>query len=232
MGPGKGDKMFRQKKAVILAAITGSLMVCGPHAGAFQNMMYYDLSQPPVMRAIPVAVQTDPTSFIEQMGSNAIAFLGDESLTKAQKEEKFEALLDDNFDMETIGRFVMGRYWRTMSDEQKAEYLSLFEDMVVAIYSSRFSDYNGQRFVVESARPTNDSDYIVSSRIVPPHGQTIDVKWHVREKNGALKIIDITIQDVSMALSKRSEFASIIQRGGGNPEIILEHLRDMAAGPA
>jgi len=165
-------------------------------------------------------------AFIQKMGQDAISFLANDSLSQSQKEQKFRALLNDNFDMRTIGRFALGRNWRVATQAQKREYQSLFKDMIVRIYAQRFNDYDGQDFVVNTSRPTGKSDYLVPSLIVPPSGPKVKVDWRIREKNGQFKVIDVIIEGVSMSLTQRSEFASIVQRGGGDVAVLIAHLRE------
>lgn len=164
-------------------------------------------------------------SFIDKMGKDAISFLEDESLTSAQKQAKFRVLLQKNFDMGTIGRFALGKNWRIATPAQQNEYLKLFENMIVRVYSSRFNDYNGQNFNVVSARDTGKQDFLVTSYIVPPSGSKVQVDWRVRDKNGSMKVIDVIIEGVSMSLTQRSDFSSVIQRGGGNIQVLIDHLK-------
>ncbi len=51
------------------------------------------------------------------------------------------------------------------------------------------------------------------------------VDWRVRQVGGGYKVVDILVEGVSMALTQRSDFASVIQRGGGDIEVLLEQLR-------
>lgn len=168
--------------------------------------------------------------FIDSMGQEAIGFLADSSLGQEEKERRFRALLDEHFDMKTIGRFTLGSHWRSLTPQQQAEYQKLFEDLIVSIYAQRFADYKGQTFRVAESQPTGETDYIVRSHIVPDAGRQIPVNWHVRYKNGSFRIVDVVIEEVSMAITKRAEFASIIQRGGGNAETLLGHLRERQSG--
>ncbi len=163
--------------------------------------------------------------FIIDLAEQGIGFLEDQSLSDEQREKEFRNVLKRNFDMKTIARFALGRYWRSSTDAQKKEYLALFEDMIVEVYSQRFSEYNGESFEVLSAREQGKSDAVVSSQIVPPSGTKVRVEWRVREKKGKMKIIDIMVEGVSMSLTQRSDFASVIQRGGGNVDVLLAHLR-------
>lgn len=164
-------------------------------------------------------------SFIDGMAQRAINFLADQSMSQDQKSKQFQKLLADSFDLKTIGRFALGRYWRVASPAQQTEYLKLFEKMVVDVYSNRFKDYQGQDLVVDSAKPEGDKDVMVTSYIVPDSGSKVRVDWRVRDKDGRQKIVDIIVEGVSMAVTQRSEFSSVIQAGGGDVAVLLDHLR-------
>lgn len=170
-------------------------------------------------------ITTGAQSFIEGIAQRGIGFLSDETLSDAQRAQEFRKLLRESFDMKTIGRFALGRYWKTSTEKERKEYLKLFEDMIVTVYSRRFSDYDGHKLEVTGAMPTGKSDAIVSSHIVPESGPKVAVEWRVRYKNGQYKVVDIIVEKVSMSLTQRSDFASVIQRGGGQIEVLLAHLR-------
>lgn len=164
--------------------------------------------------------------FIDKMGKQAISFLGNEVYSQTQKEQEFRTLLKSSFDMKTIGRFALGRYWASATPAQQKEYLNLFEDMVVDVYAARFTEYKGQALDVASFRPNGEKDTLVTSYIVDPNGSgKFQVDWRVRNKGGTYKIVDVIIEGVSMSLTQRSDFSSVIQRGGGDIQALLDHLR-------
>ncbi|MGH1397737.1 MAG: MlaC/ttg2D family ABC transporter substrate-binding protein [Alphaproteobacteria bacterium] len=176
-----------------------------------------------------VRVSDDPLqkgaeSFIDQMANEAIGFLGNADLSEAQKASRFRKLLRAKFDMKTIGRFALGRHWRGASAAQKKEYQSLFENMIVEVYAARFGDYQGQALEVRSSRKDSERDVSVQSYIVPDSGPEIQVDWRVRKKDGRYRVVDVSVEGVSMAVTQRSEFSSVIQRGGGEVAVLLAHL--------
>lgn len=219
---------FLASAGIMGLAVLGAFSACGaqaagPAAGG---------ALPASEGAMPaLAIKASDTEveaskvFIDGMAQRAINFLADQSLAHEKKSEKFRALLSDNFDLKTIGRFALGRYWKVASPAQQQEYLSLFEKMVVDVYSNRFKDYQGQDLVVDSAKPEGDKDVLVTSFIVPDSGPKVQVDWRVRSKDGSHKIVDIIVEGVSMAVTQRSEFASIIQSGGGDIAVLIDHLR-------
>lgn len=163
-------------------------------------------------------------AFIQKLADRGIGFLSNPDLSHEQRKAEFKKLLQDSFDMNAIGRFSLGRYWNVATDAERKKYLSLFERMIVEVYSRRFGEYKGEGFSVVSARGDGKSDAIVTSHIISDKGQKITLDWRVRQKGSSYKVIDISVEGVSMATTQRSEFASIIQRGGGQIQVLLDHL--------
>lgn len=164
-------------------------------------------------------------NFVDNMAQKGIGFLGNQDLTEEQRTAEFRKLLNSSFDMATIGRFALGRNWKVATPAQQTEYQKLFKDMIVESYSRRFHEYNGQKLEVTGASADSNGDVLVSSSIVPPNGEAVKVDWRVRAGGGSYKVVDIVVEGVSMALTQRSDFASVIQRGGGNIDVLLQHLR-------
>lgn len=174
------------------------------------------------------ALSNNIKKFIQSMGDEATAYIGNPNLDHAQEKEKLKGILKKNFDMYTISRFTMGTNWKKLSDPEKKEYRVLFEDMIASVYADKFSNYQGESFQVAEALPMGESDFNVISYILPKSGKKISVNWRVRVKGEEFKIVDVSIENISMAITQRSDFSSAIQRSGGNPSVILDHLRNMA----
>lgn len=164
-------------------------------------------------------------NFISNMGARAIGFLGDASLSFEQRREEFRKLLEDSFDMETIGRFAAGSSWRMASPQQREDYQRMFRKMIVNVYAKRLSDYKGENFDVRTFRAEGKKDVMVTSYIVPGGEPEVRVDWRVRYKDGSYRVVDVIVEGVSMAITQRSDFVSVIQRGGGNFQVLLDHMK-------
>jgi phospholipid transport system substrate-binding protein len=180
-----------------------------------------------------MATTAPQTVFVDRLGQQALSVLADKSLQREEALVKFKTILNSNFDVNTIGRFVLGRYWKVATPAEQTEYTKLFNAMVEKIYTDRFSLYSGETFVVGAARADAEKDTIVSSQIVRPQGPPVNVDWRVRESApNTFKIVDVIVEGVSMSVTQRAEFASVIQRGGGTVESLLQVMRDKVATPA
>lgn len=164
---------------------------------------------------------------VKNMGEEAIKKLAGKKITDKQREAHMRALLDRYFDITAIGRFALGRNWRKADKKQQKEYLKLFKDMVVSTYASRFREYSGEKFEVIGSKTLSKRDVMVNSKIIPKEGPELAIDWRVRKKSSKkYKVIDIIIEGVSMGVTQRSEFASIIQHGGGKIDSLLDELRN------
>ncbi len=167
--------------------------------------------------ALPAMAATSQETFIGNLGQKAISVLGDPSISVSQRHAAFAKLFTANFDLQKIGHFVLGRHWNEASPAQQAQYQKLFQQMVIAVYTQRFDTYAGQKFVVKGSTPVAgaDTDVMVHSEIEQPDGAPpIDVDWRVRETAGSDKIIDVAVEGVSMSVTQRSDFDSIVQQSG------------------
>ncbi|MCC6597823.1 MAG: ABC transporter substrate-binding protein [Alphaproteobacteria bacterium] len=164
--------------------------------------------------------------FVSALAEEGIGFLGNGKLSLEDRKASFKKLLSNKFDMQTIGRFALGRHWQTATSAQREEYLDLFQKMTINSYAKRFDDYQGQALTVRGSRAEGSaSDILVHSVITQKSGPEVKVDWRVRYKNGGYKVIDVIVEGVSMAVTQRADFSSVIQRGGGKIEVLLAHLR-------
>ena len=61
------------------------------------------------------------------------------------------------------------------------------------------------------------------------NGSPFGLDWHVTNQNGRWLVTDVVVDGVSMKATQRSEFASIIQRNGGQPDALITVLRQQLA---
>lgn len=223
--------MIIQNKRFGLAALTGfgvmALMagtaIAAPAATA-QNAQSQLMTEASAGDANPA--ERGAFDFVKSVTDRGLKFLADPAAAQPAKQAEFRALLDSSFDLTTIGRFVLGRYWNTATPAQQTEFQQLFRTMIVDTYSARFSEYKGQKLDVKAYRSIGKGDTLVNSFMVPANGgTTVPIDWRVRKEGSSYKIVDVIVSGVSMSVTQRSDFASVIQRGGGNVDALLNEMR-------
>jgi phospholipid transport system substrate-binding protein len=177
------------------------------------------------LAAAPNAIAADANVFMSELWTRAVEVL-DKKAPLTERLTRFRHLFQADFDGPGIARFVLGRYWRTASEQEQQEYMKLFEDYVIFVYGTRLSNFNGETFKVRGSR-TDESGTVVSTDIISPSGEPpIKVDWRLVADKGAFKINDVIIEGISMMVTQRSEFASIIQRHGGQVGGLLALMRE------
>lgn len=166
----------------------------------------------------------DPATFVDQLASKAIPVLTDSSLPKAEREAQFRRLMHEGFDVRQIAQLVTGRYWRQASEEQKQNLVKLLEDYLVQLYSARFTEYANVSLQVNGSRPEAEGT-LVHSTLVRPNAPPVSLDWRVEEADGRHIITDLVVEGVSMVITQRSEFASVIRQGGGQVQALIDVLR-------
>ena len=165
-----------------------------------------------------------PQALIERLGGEAISLAADKQASDKDKRAGFEHLFQEGFDVPLVARIVMGRHWRTATPAEREEFVSLFHTYIVGTYAKRLDAYSGQTFSVSGEQKLNDEEVMVKSVIQEPGGPDLKVDWRVRTKDGESRIVDVIIEGVSMAITHRSEFDSVIAKTG-RVETLLERLR-------
>jgi phospholipid transport system substrate-binding protein len=122
--------------------------------------------------------------------------------------------LSRGFDLPLIARFVLGRYWRPATPEQRDSYVELFGQFVIKTYSRRLGGFAGGSFDIVGAEPIGKSDFLVKTLLLQKSGPSFKAGWRVRLINDKHKIVDVMVEGISMALTQRQEFAAVLKRDG------------------
>ena len=174
--------------------------------------------------AATVTDQDAARAFMQTLGDKAISVLADGDQDLEARQISVQDLLRSNLELVSMSRFVLGAGWRKASEAERTEYVEVFSDFVVRSYSRRLSAYGGQQFEITGTAAAGKRDAIVFTRILQEGEPPIKAGWRVKTgADGALKIVDVVVEGVSMLQTQRSEFESVVRRSG--LEGLMEALR-------
>jgi phospholipid transport system substrate-binding protein len=157
----------------------------------------------------------EASTMVSNLANRALLILGDKSIPLAKREAKFRVLFAENFHIRSIGVFVLGRNWRRATPPQRKAYLEVFERFIVKTYTVRLSQYAGEKFrVTKAVGPDDRGVYLVDSVIERPGKSKISLSWIIRRAKAGLRVVDIVIENLSMAQTQREDFAAIIRKRG------------------
>jgi phospholipid transport system substrate-binding protein len=181
--------------------------------------------------AYAVPASGDASAFVAELAQNALRAGNDKALSVADRQRAFSALLDSDFDLPGIARFVLGRYWQTTNDSERQEFTTAFRDFMVRSYSQRFTEYRGETFRVVGQHTEGASSTLVDTEITQAtSGQVVKMEWRVVARD-AYKIMDMSVGGVSMVLTQRDEFAASLERSGGGVPSLVRQMNSSAQQP-
>lgn len=153
--------------------------------------------------------------FIRTLADDTLTVLQKSDIPPTERRQQFATLLEKGVNTEYMSRFVLGRYWRQASPEQRREFESLFKEYLLANLTNRLtgSEYDNQTFTVKTAVAAG-RDVLVRSEIQRVDGPALPVEWRVREFDQGWQIIDLKAEGVSLAITQREEYGSVAQRKG------------------
>ena len=171
--------------------------------------------------AVRVNAGTDAGEFLISFGKRAAKELNDESLSRSEQETRFRELFNEAVDVPVIGRFILGRHWRTATEQEREDFLLAFQDFAVQRFLPMFkrqSDgYQGKGFDIVDIRPADRGRGQVFVRTLATREARAPARliWRIREQDGQFKILDLSVAGVSMVLTLRQEYNSVIRQAGG-----------------
>ena len=169
----------------------------------------------------------NPGQYIISTTEKAINALTDNSITQNEKEKRFGKLFDENFDVPSISRFVLGKYWKSATTNQKKVFFVTFRNYMVKTFSSRFNEYSGEKLsLLNYENEPNLKLFIVHTALNRSNDPPIKVDWRVGLKKDRYVILDIIIEGISLAVTQRSEFVSVIDHNDGNLDNLIKLLKE------
>lgn len=156
---------------------------------------------------------------IEQVGQEFLQVLGPEGQEDDAQLEKLTGLLKEAINLDTTGRLILAKNWRRASDEQREAYLDLFRpyalDNLASKIRSSSTEIPLEDFEIIKGEAVGKSDVLVSTDLFWPGYPPYRLDWRLRSRDdGSLQAIDVVVEGVSMVVTQRAEFASVIERRG------------------
>jgi phospholipid transport system substrate-binding protein len=170
----------------------------------------------------------EAAAFLTAVSQEAIQKLTDAAASEGEKEQRFRELMETSFDLRRIGKFVLGINWRRASPEQRQNFIDVFEDVQVKRFLPMFAEYSDEKLLVTKVRQDQKRPelFFVNSTIRRPRGEPYFVEWRLHRHADRYKILDVSTEGVSMAVTLRNEYGSVAKQHGING--LIARLREKA----
>ena len=168
----------------------------------------------------------EPDVFVQSTVNRASKVLSD-NLSRDQKISKLKSIAAETVDIQGIGMYTLGSYRKALSENQKKEYDTLFEQYFLKTFSSRLAEYSNPEIEVKKKKQLNKNYTMVSSILIATEQRPeVKIDWRIYTKNpDDIKIRDLIIEGLSLVRTQKEEFSSIIQSNDGNIDALFASLR-------
>ncbi len=176
----------------------------------------------------------DPSAeqFVQSGGQRVISILADRNLDEAQKEAVFRRAIDELADVPRITNFVLGKYARTITPAQRAQFATTFRAYAERVYRNRLDDYRGETVRVTGSTVRKPGDVIVHTAITGGQlTQPVLVNWRVLGGPGGWKLVDVEFKGVWLAIAQQQDFVSTLDNSRGDIAVLIAKLNELAKHP-
>jgi phospholipid transport system substrate-binding protein len=171
--------------------------------------------------------------FVQSRAQRVITVLADKNQSIAQKKATFHQAIDQLADVPKITNFVLGKYARTVTPDQRQRFAAAFRVYAESVYQNRISDYHGEVLKVTGSTVRKPGDVIVNTTISGGQiGQPLPVAWRVMGGGTSWKVVDVQFKGVWLAITQQQDFVSTIDNAGGNIDVLISQLQRDAQRPA
>ena len=169
----------------------------------------------------------DPSALINEIVDEAASILSSEDPVES-KIIKLNAIAERNVDINGIGMYTLGKYRKSINEEQKSKYQKLFRSYFLKSFSSRLVDYTNPRISVISQKKINEKYTIVNSVLEATSTRPqVKIDWRIYTKKPERPLIrDLIVEGLSLARTQKEEFNSIMQNNDGNINALFKTLEE------
>ena len=181
---------------------------------AFGLALLAAYGRPGLASGTSAAADGGPMAVVRPLVEDALSILRDNRTATAERQQRLRGLISPVFDFTTMSRYALGYHWRDLTAEQRTEFTDVFAHFIQDSYLSRINEYTGQE--VTFGKVTSESaDYAqVHTRIIEAGKPATAVNYRLERVDGAWKIYDVTVENLSILSNYRNQFSRVMNKQG------------------
>ena len=123
-----------------------------------------------------------------------------------------EETINNNFAGTGIAKFVAGEAWKKSNKNTKKIYIDNFKRHLALNIASMMQGYSDQTYELTKSKYDNKNQVtLIDMEIFSDTGSVV-VTWRVKEAKDRFFVIDLIVADISLVVTKRSEFNSMLKK--------------------
>jgi len=192
------DKHWSKAYARILVAMVVMVVVLGTDAWAIDDRT--------------------PEQIVEDTSITILNTINEDNDRLREDPTLINQLINDTvipiIDLGSMGKLILGKYWKKASAEQRASFIAEFKDMLIRTYAKSLVDYGHAKVNVLPARDKEQRKYYtVQSELDVGSGKPpLQVAYIFRRnKQTEWKVFDLAVDGLSLVKNFRTSFGQEIR---------------------
>jgi phospholipid transport system substrate-binding protein len=189
------------------------------------------IGAPAPRRLLAVDAGAEPVAVIQRFYDVLLAVMKDaKQLSFDQRYQRLAPTVTQTYNLPLMSRLAVGPGWTQLPPAQQQRLTDAFSSYTISEYANQFDGYSGERFEVDPAPATSANGPIVKSSLVKSDGEKVALYYLMRQGGeGAWQVIDVYLSGtISQLATRRAEFTSVLQQGGGDALLKLLEQRIVA----
>ena len=160
-----------------------------------------------------------PNDVVRETADGVINHIENNRPILEKNPEKIYEMVDDliipRFDFISMSKWVLGKHWKQATEAQRYEFINQFKELLVRTYARALLEYSGQEikyFPVEQNPKSNLA--VVRTELTSLSNAQLPILYRMHQKNEEWKVVDVSVDGVSLVTTYRGSFATQIKKNG------------------
>ena len=129
--------------------------------------------------------------------------------------EMVDQLIIPRFDFISMSKWVLGKHWKQASEVQRSEFITQFKALLVRTYARALLEYSGQEIKYFPSEQNPKSNIaVVKTELTSASNTHLPILYRMHQKNEEWKVVDVSVDGVSLVTTYRGSFATQIKKNG------------------
>ncbi len=167
----------------------------------------------------------DAANFINDLADRVISILKNPQISTKNKEDQLNSIFIKSVDTKWIGKFAMGKYWRSITPTQQEQYLELYSNYLTGLYVPNFRKYTGNIVKIINVSEVRPKEFLVQTNLTDSlNTMNIKIDYMLIQQDSGIEnfvIFDVIAEGVSLITAQRAEVGSVMKDGNFNSLVAL-----------
>ena len=160
-----------------------------------------------------------PSDVVKATAESVISHIEENRSVLEKNPEKIydmvNQLIIPRFDFVSMSKWVLGKHWKQASEEQRSEFIIQFKELLVRTYARALLEYSGQEIKYFPVEQNPESNLAVErTELTSKSSAQLPILYRMHQKNEEWKVVDVSVDGVSLVTTYRGSFATQIKKNG------------------